>query len=131
MSRSSKSVLPSLPRIATKRVPQDQDEVPWVVRALEPRPSQLAAVRGHVSDLHEKNRLLRPAWRAEAKEGIAGEYIAVELDLGEISEAERDMTYEMQKNSFKKAIKINAPPKMSREPSVIHEELGPFEIPTY
>lgn len=40
------------------------------------------------------------------------------------------MTYEMQKNSFKKAIKIN-PPKMSREPSVIQEELGPFEIPSY
>ena len=40
------------------------------------------------------------------------------------------MTYEVQKNNSKKASKIN-PSKMSREPSAIQEELGPFEIPSY
>lgn len=34
-------------------------------------------------------------------------------DLNEIAEAERDMTYEAQKNSFKKVVKAPVPVKLS------------------
>lgn len=34
-------------------------------------------------------------------------------DLNEIAEAERDMTYEAQKNSFKKIVKAPVPVKLS------------------
>ena len=48
--------------------------------------------------------------------------------MGEVAEAEREMLYEVQKNSFKKAIKT--PMIVSRE-AFPGEAMGPFEIPSY
>lgn len=53
------------------------------------------------------------------------------IDLNEIAEAERDMIYELQKNSFKKAVKSPILPNLNNNPSIIPEEMGVFEIPNY
>jgi hypothetical protein len=52
-------------------------------------------------------------------------------DLNEIAEAEREMTYEAQKNSFKKVLKAPVPVKLSIVTENQEEEMIPFNIPNY
>jgi hypothetical protein len=79
--------------------------------------------------MHQDNRKYGQGWTHQSSARTRKKYIRLYPGLTELYEAERDLMYEAEKNSFKKIV---TPPPLRRERQYLSkQELGPFKVPTY